>query len=142
MKYLLILLLAITTKTFAEESHNYYFKPIKVSNQKHYDYILDNLIISAGKAVQRKRRSETTSKILKDYDSVLRYKSDACEAYEINKTLEDFYKTNKEFRRESDKIRVDTFVNLAKLTELEISGCAAIYRTYWNNSLQKHERKK
>lgn len=137
MKYFSILLLAITVTTYAEDRENYYFKPIKVSTHEQYNYILDNLIISAAKAIELKDNAKVSSMILEDYDSVLRYKSNACEAYEINKTLEDFFKANKEFQNSFDKIRVYAFVSRAKLTQIEISGCDAIHKTYFNNSLQK-----
>lgn len=137
MKYFSILLLAITITTYAEDREHNYFKPIKASNQKQYNYILDNLIISAAKAIEVKDNSKVSSLILEDYDSVLRYKAEACEAYEINKTLEDFFKANKEFQNSSDKVRVYAFVSRAKLTEIEISGCDAIHKTYFNNLIEK-----
>lgn len=143
MKYLLPLLLLLTTQAYAEYEEgrkNNYFTPIKVSNQKQFNYILDNLIISAAMANELKKQSKVTSQILEDYDSVLRYKYRSCNSYEINKTLDDFFKTNKEFARRIDKIRVETFVALAKLSDIEISGCDAIHRTYFNNMLQKKSK--
>lgn len=137
MKYFSILLLAITVTTYAEDREHNYFKPIKASNQKQYNYILDNLIISAAKAIEVKDNSKVDSITLKDYDSVLRYKVEACEAYEINKTLEDFFKANKEFQKSSDKERVYAFVSLAKLAQIEIEGCDAIHQTYFNNLIEK-----
>lgn len=137
MKYFSILLLAITVTTYAEDRENYYFKPIKVSNQKQYNYILDNLIISAAKTIELKDNAKVSSLILEDYDSVLSYKSKACEAYEINKTLEDFFKANKEFQKSLDKERVYAFVSRAKLTQIEIAGCDAIHQTYFNNLIEK-----
>ncbi|MCU4310305.1 hypothetical protein KTH02_15905 [Acinetobacter radioresistens] len=149
MKYLLTLLLAINATTYADFRDDYvagrendYFKPIKVLNQKQYNYILDNLVLSAAMANELKGKARATSQILKDYDSVLKYKSQACQAYEITKTLEDFFKTNKEFERSIDKERVYAFVSRAKLTEIEISGCDAIHRTYWNHMLDKGQKNK
>lgn len=143
MKYLCIFILAISTVTHAEfidGRENDYFKPIKISNQKQFNYILDNLILSAAMANEIKNQSEITSQILKDYDSVLRYKDLSCKAYEINKTLDDFFKINKEFARSIDKTRVDAFVSRAKLSEIEISGCDAIHRTYFNNLIEKKSK--
>lgn len=140
MKYLPILILVMNTIVHAEfidGRENDYFKPVKVSNQKQFNYILDNLILSAAMANELKKQSKVTSQILEDYDSVLRYKDRSCKAYEINKTLDDFFKTNKEFARSIDKMRVETFVSLTKLSDIEKSGCDAIHRTYFNNMLQK-----
>lgn len=137
MKYLIIVLLAITTTTHAVDRENYYFTPIKVSTQKQYDYILDNLIISAAMANELKNNAKLSSQILNDYDSVLTYKSEACRAYEINKTLENFFKTNNEFHKNIDEVRVDYFVKDAKLKEIEIAGCDAVQKTHFNNMIEK-----